>query len=144
MTATGWLRGSFKLARMTGAPSTVGKPDAFDPPDEELISQHTAVLTSRAADLTACSRSAASGRPPCVAGVPRPSRRCRCRPVFHAYRVPFTSGYAAGEIAAYGADVVVCEPAELRAEVVSHLRGVLKVHAAGKGPGQPRAWRDPS
>ena len=63
---------------------------------------------------------------------------------FHAYRVPFTSGYAAGEIAAYGADVVVCEPAELRAEVVSHLRGVLKVHAAGKGPGQPEPERNPS
>ena len=47
-------------------------------------------------------------------------------------------------LAAYGADVVVCEPAELRAEVVSHLRGVLKVHAAGKGPGQPEPERNPS
>ena len=161
----------FKLARMTGAPSTVGKPDAFDPPDEELISQHTAVLTSRAADLTALLairgvRGAALRRPggrerrhrpwleaSGIRGARPPAwRRGGAAPEsplplpagFHAYRVPFTSGYAAGEIAAYGADVVVCEPAELRAEVVSHLRGVLKVHAAGKGPGQPEPERNPS
>lgn len=132
----------FKLARMTGAPSTVGKPDAFDPPDEELIGQHTAVLTSRAADLTALLA---------IRGVRAPALRRRGAPAdspwplpagFDAYRVPFTSGYAAGEIAAFGADVVVLEPAGLRAEVVSHLRGVLKVHAVGKGPDRPEPERN--
>ncbi|NLH68803.1 MAG: WYL domain-containing protein [Brooklawnia sp.] len=130
----------FKLARMTGVPSTVGEPDAFDRPDEELISRHTTVLTSRVADLTAL-LAIRGARAPALRRRGAPAQAARPLPAgFHAYRVPFTSGYAAGEIASFGADVVVLEPETLRAEVVSHLRGVLRAHA----PDRPEPQRNPA
>ncbi|MGB3953800.1 MAG: hypothetical protein WBL05_00695, partial [Brooklawnia sp.] len=49
-------------------------------------------------------------------------------------RVPFTSGYAAGEIAAYGPDVVVIEPDGLRADVARQLRAVLVTHGRTAEP----------
>ena len=48
---------------------------------------------------------------------------------------------AADEIAGYGADVVVVEPAELRAAVLRRLRGVLA--AAGGTTGTPRTAAAP-
>lgn len=118
----------FKLARMVGPPSVIGQPDAFEAPDAQTVSQHTAMLTSMVVDLTALLairglRAPALRRRGVPAESPRP-----LPPGFRAYQVPFTSGYAAGEIAAYGPDVVVIEPAALRAEVVRQLRSVLAIH----------------
>ncbi len=124
----------FKLARMVGLPSSIGKPHAFEPPDEQTVGQHTRMLTSMVVDLTAVLA---------IRGLRAPALRRRGVPAdpplplpsgFQAYRVPFTSGYAAGEIAAYGPDVVVIEPDGLRADVARQLRAVLVTHGRTAEP----------
>ncbi len=118
----------FKLSRITGDVRTSGGQDAFEVPEDAVVTEHAGILTARTSDLTAVLAIRGERVPAmrrrgetCAAPVDLPAG-------FRAYRVPFTSGYAASEIASHGPDVIVLEPADLREQVVRHLRGVLRVH----------------
>lgn len=117
----------FKLTRMSD-PRPIGGPDAFDVPDDSSITEHTNILSGQDQDLDAVLAIRGNRAPalrrrgvPHEAALPLPSG-------FRAFQVPFSSSNAVGEIASHGPDVVVLEPADLRAEVVAHLRGVLRAH----------------
>lgn len=125
----------FKLSRFHRQPTTVGPTDAFQVPSEEEINAHADIAKpgpGRSDDLTAVLA---------IRGDRAPGLRRRGEPVtspielpagFAAYEVSFRRDGAASEIAMYGPDVVVCEPDQLRADVVAHLRGVLRAHGTGE------------
>lgn len=117
----------FKLSRITSLVQPLGVPDAFEHPAEDEISALQASLQPQPDQQVVLA----------IRGERAPALRRRGEPCespiklpegFSSYQVPFSSDGAVAEIASYGADVLVCEPAELRAEVLKHLRGVLRVH----------------
>jgi len=114
----------FKVARVQGEPSPDGGPGAYAVPDADLdarlASLEPAPPTMEA--LIAISDAAAA------------DLRRRCAPVegaapvpgFSAHRYAFApDGDVAGDLAAYGADVIVLDPPEVRDAVIAHLRGVV-------------------
>lgn len=123
----------FKLSRIADTPRVVGRPDAFVVPADEVINHNAEVVTTQTADLTAL-LAIRGDRAPVLRrrGVPA-STPVLLPTGFQAYRVPFSSGQAAAEIASHGPDVIVLEPAELRAQVVEQLRAVLAAHEPGEG-----------
>lgn len=120
----------FKLSRITGGPKAVGKPSAYEVPDrqrqDELFedleppADRLAVVAIRANRAPALRRRGEL----CETDVTLPAG-------FQAWRVSMNDALAASEIASFGADVIVLEPAELRAEVMAHLREVIAAHSAG-------------
>lgn len=115
---------SFKVSRVEDVPRPAGGPGTYVPPAQEVVDAHLASLEPGGRDATAvvAVREGAAGdlvRDAEPAGRPAPW------PGYATWRVAVGAAPgAAGELAAYGADVVVLEPPQLRAAVVAHLRAV--------------------
>lgn len=118
----------FKLARIDGEARTTGKPGSYRVPE--------------GVDLPALARSLEPAQPDAEAilaihGDHAPELRRRgtavdppveLPPGFAAYRVPYSHrGDFAGDVAGYGADVLVVAPGDLRTAVVAHLGSVVGV-----------------
>ncbi len=121
----------FKLSRIAGAVSRFGPPDSFVPPDNEALGDYAEQLSIKSDfDVVLAIR---SERAPAL----RRRGELEHSPIelpsgFEAYRVRLNQNNAVAEIASYGPDVIVLEPAELRAAVLAHLRGVLAVHGEAR------------
>lgn len=118
-------RRSFKLSRIEGEAKLVGKPGAYQIPDDVDLHQvrrsldrsqpdATAVIALRAGRAAELRRFAA----PVETQVPLPAD-------FQAYRISYSSQWDyAGTLCRFGEDVVVLEPIELRQAVIAHLQSV--------------------
>lgn len=127
----------FKVARVEDAPRLDGQPGAYGVPDAE-----DADSDARLASL----EPAPPGREALVAIADRaaPDLRRRAtpadapapRPGYTVHRIAYAEdGDVAGDLAAYGAAVIVLEPQQVRDAVVAHLRGVVGGPAASE-PGE--------
>lgn len=115
----------FKVSRLTSAPRTIGRADAYQVPAQDVVADQLAELINPADDLSAVlairgERAAPLRRrgEPSAAPVELPAG-------FAAYRVALRRNGAVAELASYGPDVVVLEPAELRAAVLAQLGQVI-------------------
>lgn len=116
----------FKVARVQGEPTLEGGPGAFDVLDADVDARLASLEPAPATRLALIAiRDAAA-----------PDLRRRATPVDRLAPVPgFTAhtyayaddGDVAGDLAAFGADVIVLEPPEIRDAVIAHLRGVCGV-----------------
>jgi len=126
----------FKLSRISDVPVPVGEPDAYDAPDrqrqDELLKDLRPATDTWAVVAIRGDRAPALRRrgEQWTTDVTLPSG-------FRAWRVPLNDSLAAPEIASFGADVLVLEPADLRADVVAHLRGVIGAHGSPAPGSQP-------
>lgn len=118
----------FKLSRIADLPKPSGKADAFQVPDDAVMAEQMRSLERASADEQAVIAIRGDRAPalrrrgtPHPAPVPLPEG-------FTAYQVPVSRGLAAAELASYGPDVIVCEPAGLREKVLDHLRAFLAAH----------------
>jgi len=135
----------FKVARVQDAPAPVGGPGAYAVPDVDLDARLAGIEPARptaealiaikdaaAPDLRRRATPLDADAPDLRRAAPHPTPRDGARaaaavpPGYAPHRLPYAEpADVAGELAAYGADVVVLAPPELRAAVVDHLRGVL-------------------
>lgn len=114
----------FKLSRIAGAVSRVGRPGEYTAPDNDALgdfvehlipkSDFEVVVAIRCERAPALRRRGEPADPP----IDLPAG-------FEAFRVQLNQNNAVAEIAAFGADVIVLEPAELRSAVLAQLRGLL-------------------
>ena len=118
----------YKVARVEGEATVVGEAQAYAVPEIDLEAAFAA-LEARPADLWAVV-AIADGR--------APDLRRRAEPIDGVapagrslFRLPYSEERdPVGELAAHGADVLVLEPAALRAAVARHLRGVVGLEAS--------------
>jgi proteasome accessory factor B len=122
----------FKLSRVEGVPTLLGKPGAFViPPDTDLAAlvrslepaapNSEAVLAIRGERAPELRRRGTAERAP-----------IELPPGFAAYRVRYNphSDFV-GEVAAQGSDVLAISPSELRHQVIRHLQGWAAATRAG-------------
>jgi proteasome accessory factor B len=116
----------FRLSRVQGQVRVDGKPGAFEVPAGTDIRALTASLAPAAPERSASVRV----RPGAAHGLRRHARRVDVPPGPDGWdRLEVDYGPTdqfADEILAYGADVVVEAPADLRASVVERLRGAVE------------------
>lgn len=124
---------SFKLSRIISAPQPYGEAGAYAVPEGVDPAEMMAALARTSGDQQAVVA---------VRGEYAPTLRRRGEVVAHpqtpagytAHRVTYVhSADLVAELAPHGADVLVLEPASLRAAMVEHLRRVVAAH------GQPAA-----
>jgi proteasome accessory factor B len=112
----------FRLSRVHGEVRTEGKPGAFEVPAGTDLRALTASLAPAAPERSATLRV----RPGAAQGLRRHARPADvpAEAGWERVRVAYAhTDRLADEVLAYGADVVVEEPADLRAAVVERLRG---------------------
>ena len=119
----------FKLSRITSAVATVGRPDAFVPPSNDSLGDVTQHLIPKS-DFEVVLAIRSERAPALRRRGERTDSPVELPVGFEAFRVPLNQDNAVAEIAGFGADVIVLEPAALRASVLAHLRGVLAAHDA--------------
>ena len=134
---------TFRLARVHGEIEVIGDPGAFEAPEPESPPPLVAVLAvaaGRALELRLRALDAADPVDPAEAAdsadssepaklaeqtAPRPA------PGMDVITVPYADTFSfAGALAALGDAVVVLEPAQLREEVLAHLRGAAALDGA--------------
>ena len=125
------LRRTFKLARIVGTPEVHGEPHAYQvPADLDPVAVMASISPERGREHAVVA----------VRGEYAPSVRRRSRPSTHpgtpegyaAYEITYLHDDAiVAELATFGADVLVLEPAHLRQLMTDHFRRVLAVHAVG-------------
>ena len=125
-------RRTFKLTRVQGQP-TMGTPRSFTVPDhfdrEEALGSLEPSRTAQSATIA-------------VRGDYAPALRRRGQPVSHpatpqgyqALRVESGTDDLVLELAGCGADALVLEPADLREQVIAHLRAVVTAHGGHSTP----------
>lgn len=112
---------AFKLSRIDDTPRAAGAPGSYDWPSQEVVDAHLATLEPHRRDSVAlvAVRDGAAGE------LTREAERADvASPLagYRVWRVPVSAdGGSVGELAAFGPDVLVLEPADLRAAVVAHL-----------------------
>ncbi|WP_298132313.1 WYL domain-containing protein [Micropruina sp.] len=117
----------FKLARLEDAPRTIGKPGAYELPENMDLTELTRPLEPAPAAAEAVVA---------IRGDKAPDLRRRGLPVddaaplppgFAAWRVPYTSDREfVTEVCGYGPAVLVLEPAALRRQVIGRLAAVAR------------------
>lgn len=115
---------SYKVTRVEGVPVAQGTAGSYDVPGPEVIEAHLASLEPHDRDATALVsvRERTAGE---LLRDAEPLGPDADRPGFARWRLPVAAASGAvGDLAAYGADVVVLEPADLRDAVVAHLQEV--------------------
>ena len=114
----------FKLARIEGAPRTLGKPNAYRVPDVDLA-ELTRSLEPAPSDTEALLAIRGDAAPELRRRGTRAEAPDGLPPGFAAWRVPFRSDRDfAGQVCGHGPAVLVLEPAGLRDQVVQRLRVV--------------------
>lgn len=112
---------AFKLSRLEGEPYLSGVPGEVIPPDAAVIASHLRSLeAARDTVATVAIRAGVAGslvRSAEAADDPAPSG-------FRAWTIRVGSVTEAGELAAYGADLIVLSPPELAAALRAHLEAV--------------------
>lgn len=119
----------FKLSRISGTVSTIGRPGAFVPPDDAALSGHVDALIPKSRPRGGAGHPAPNGPRPCAAEAEQVASSIELPAGFEAYRLQLNAANAVAEIASHGADVIVLEPAGLRAGVLDQLREVVAAHA---------------
>lgn len=141
---------TFRLARVHGEIEVIGDPGAFEAPEPESPPPLVAVLAvaaGRALELRLRALDAADPVDPAEAAdsadssepaklaeptAPRPA------PDMDVIAVPYADTFSfAGALAALGDAVVVLEPAQLREEVLAHLRGAAALDDAALDDAAP-------
>lgn len=115
---------SFKASRIEDTPRLAGKPHTVERPGQEVLDRHLASLEPTGRDATAlvAVRHGAAGE---LLRDAEPADLPAAPPGYATWRIGVAApADAAGELASYGADVLVLAPPELRDAVVAHLRGV--------------------
>jgi len=114
----------FKVARVQGDPTLEGGPGAYVVPDADLDARLAALEPAPATSEALIA----------IADAAAPDLRRRAAPVdgtpplpgYSCFRLAYAEdGDVAGDLAAYGPDVIVLGPAEVRDAVIAHLRGVV-------------------
>ena len=118
----------FKLSRISGTVSTIGRPGAFVPPDDAALSGHVDALIPKS-DLEVVLAIRTERAPALRRRAEQVASSIELPAGFEAYRVQLNAANAVAEIASHGADVIVLEPAGLRAGVLDQLREVAAAHA---------------
>lgn len=123
-------RRTFKLARIVGAPQTYGKAGAYRvPADLDPVAVMASISPERGQERAVVA----------VRGEYAPSIRRRGEPTGHEQTPEGYAAYAltylhddalVGELAQFGADVLVLEPQQLRDLMVDHFRRVIAAHAS--------------
>ena len=115
----------FRLSRIVGVPKVKGKADAYQVPEGTNVRELASALDPAPSE----ERAVVAVRPGRAAWLRRRSTRLTdagghpVPPGFELYEVPYSSAdQLVPELAVYGADVVVCDPPQLRASVIEHLR----------------------
>lgn len=116
----------FKLARVEDAPRTVGKPGAYQVPDDVDLVE----LTRSLEPAPAASEAVVAIRGDKAPGLRRRGVRVETTaplpPGFAAWRVPHAADAEfVTEVCGYGPAVLVLEPQALRRQVVERLRQVV-------------------
>jgi proteasome accessory factor B len=116
----------FKMSRIVGVPKRVSKPGDFSVPDD-LDLRRLAQSLAPAEPTAEATLAVRSGKAPSLYRRGRPATTTRSLPAgFEVVTVGYSDLWTqAEEVARYGADVVVLEPAELRQLVIRHLSGVV-------------------
>ncbi len=113
----------FKVARIADAPRPEGPAGAYEVPDIDVAARLASI------EPAAPTLEATVG----VKDVAAPDLRRRAQPIegaehvrgYAPYRLPYAEGGdIAGELASYGADVIVLDPPEVRDAVIAHLRAL--------------------
>ncbi|WIY81483.1 WYL domain-containing protein [Propionimicrobium sp. PCR01-08-3] len=120
----------FKLSRIVGEVSRTGKPDAFVPPPAEKMNEQVTRLIPQP-DLDVVLAIRADRAPALRRRGTKVSVSQVLPPGFEAYRLQLAGANAAAEIASYGPDLIVLEPADLRTEVLRQLEEVVRAHGDG-------------
>lgn len=116
----------FKLARIEGTPVLDGDPGAYAVPDVDLDARLAALEPAAVPGqaLVGLRDGAAPELRRRGQEAPATDAACAPPPGYDAWSIPLV-GDMAGELASYGADVVVLGPPALREAVVAHLRAVV-------------------
>ncbi len=117
----------FKLARLEDAPRTIGKPGAYELPENMDLTELTRPLEPGPAVEEAVVAIRGDKAPDLRRrGVPLPDA-APLPPGFAAWRVPYTSDREfVTEVCGYGPAVLVLEPAALQRQVISRLTAVAR------------------
>ena len=123
----------FKLARIHGRVSAGARRGAFPEPDPAEVARRAADIPGRTADRTAVV-ALRLGRELALQRTLQPADDPPAPAGFRAWRVAYAYPEAfVGEVAALGADALVLDPPELRAQVIAHLSAIVE---AGRGSGK--------
>ncbi len=118
----------FRLSRITDDVTPLSKPGAYElPPSEEIQAAAGALAPLRATSTARIRVRQGAGY-----GLRRRAHSCDIgQDGWDELTVPFAdTGVLVDEVAGYGSDAVVLEPAEVRKQVVEHLQGVIEEVAA--------------
>ncbi len=114
----------FKVARIADEPRLDGRPGAYTVPDVDLEARLASL--EPAAPTQEALVAVADGAAPDLRRRSTPADEPSPLAGYTTFRVPYAEGGdVAGELAAYGADVVVLGPPDVRDALVAHLRGVV-------------------
>lgn len=127
-------RRTFKLARIVGTPQVHGTPNAYQvPADLDPAALMASISPEQGREHAVVA----------VRGEYAPSVRRRGLPTTHpgtpdgyaAYEITYSHDQTiVGELATFGADVLVLEPPHLRQLMVAHLRRVVEAHGVAAAP----------
>lgn len=122
----------FRLSRILGEAQTLGEPGAFPPPSDLNLADYFATTVHEAV-----LRSHIQIRAGAAAGLRRQAERIMASPTGDVATIEYTDlPRFAAELASYGPQVLVLDPAELRAAVIDRLATVVAQ--------SPREWSEAS